>query len=147
MDDGVGWFDVLALLANVGSLVGLFFTWLAYFKVRRLREHYALIGRVPVDAERLSQLASELAEQNFAGVTRRELLRTLGEMKAALESIAGNIGSEHAPSYVKLLRQIDSVLRESELDSKKLDDIYERAVHLTRRAFNVVEDRKYRLAP
>ena len=143
----MGWFDALALLANVGSLVGFALTLYVYARVRKLREHYALIGRVPADAERLSLLASELFELNYAKATRQELLKPLGEMKAALESIARNIGGEHAQSYAELRDQIDSVLREAEPDSKKLDDIYERAVHLTRRAFDVIEDRKHKLAP
>ena len=62
----MGWFDALALLANVGSLVGFALTLYVYARVRKLREHYALIGRVPVDVERLKRITSELADLNYA---------------------------------------------------------------------------------
>ena len=107
----MNWFDLLALLANFGSLVGFALTLYVYYRVRKLREHYALIGRVPADADRLKRMASELAGLNYAEVSRQELLGTLGEMKAALESIARNIGSHYSPDYLNCVIRL-TALRE-----------------------------------
>ena len=143
----MGWFDILALLANLGSLVGFALTLYVYHRVRKLREHYALIGRVPVAAEQLRLLASALRRQVRVGAERPEVLKTLSEAKAALESIARNIGGEHGRAYVKLRDQIDNTLRERELDREKLYRIYGGLTLLAKRAIDVVEDRKHRLSP
>ena len=93
----MNWFDILALVANVASLIGLALTLLVYRSVKRLQEHYTLIGRVPEVAKRLDeltlQLAQQLPQQSSTTAQRQELIKTLSQMIAALEAIGRNIGA------------------------------------------------------
>ncbi len=140
--------NILAFLANLGSLAGFILTLYVYYKLRQLWKQYALIYRVPVAVEQLEEVRHQLAEKNNApSPSRQELLAVLGEMKAALESIARNIGTDYGRGFRELRLKIRDAERDKPLNPEKLDEIYANSIHLARRALDIVEDRKHRLSP
>ena len=146
--DQTTWMNILAFLANLGSLAGFILTLYVYRKLRQLWKEYALIYRVPIAAEQLAQANSRLAKKYNAALTSRlELLAVLGEMKAALESIARNIGIDYGKGFLALRSMIRGAERDKPIGPEKLDEIYAESILLTQRALDIVEDRKHRLNP
>ena len=145
--DQTTWMSILAFLANLGSLAGFFLTLYVYFKLRQLWKQYALIYRVPIEIEKLRKAGSRLSQLNKPSTSRQELLAVLGGMKAALESIARNIGTDYDKGFLELKLKIRKAERDKPLNTEKLDKIYADSVHLADRAFSIVEDRKHRLNP
>lgn len=140
--------SILAFLANLGSLAGFMLTLYVYYRLRQLWKEYALIYRVPLAAEQLAQANSRLATKyNVALTSRQELLAVLGEVKAALESIARNIGTDYGKGFLALRSKIGDAERDKSISPEKLDEIYAASIHLARRALDIVEDRKHRLSP
>ena len=146
--DQTTWMDILAFLASLASIAGFLLTLYIYVKLRQLWKQYALISRVPVAVEQLKKANSRLAEENNApSPSRQKLLAVLGEMKAALESMARNIGSDYGKGFQELKSKIRDAERDKPLNPEKLDEIYADSIHLARRAHDIAEDRKHRLNP
>lgn len=136
--------EILAFLANLGSLVGLAATLWAAWRAYRSKRYYLLVGRVPENIDALRTSASELAAANRnPSSERRERLIALKNMRVALESIARNIGRKHRGEFEELHRWIKKIEQNASLNPDELDDVWAEGEALASKAEEIVSDHKF----
>jgi lambda repressor-like predicted transcriptional regulator len=141
--------DTLAFFANIGSLVGLAATLWAFLRTWRFRRRYAIVVRVPDQAETLRRRATRLLEvNNAADRNPADVASALKEVRVALESIARNLGSSHRADFDALERRIRQIETARAFgDVEALDEVWAESKALASKADAIVDDQKLLKGP